>query len=124
MHHKEEHRRCALTVVGIQALLFWTFAKSVAIQKRLLFPDPIFRRVRRLFGLERCLLTGGLLVILGFVVACYALFYWYSRSFGPVEGDTLIRIVCAASFLVSVGFQLIFAAFFILLLDQKSRQDR
>jgi glycosyltransferase involved in cell wall biosynthesis len=110
---------CALTVVGIQAVFFWTFAKSVAIQKQLLFPNPIFGAVRRFFDLEKCLVTGGLLVMLGLAIACYALFYWYSRSFGPVEGDTLIRTVCAASVLVSVGFQLVFAAFFIALVDQQ-----
>jgi hypothetical protein len=32
----------------------------------------------------------------------------------------LIRIVCAASVLISIGFQLIFSAFFMLLLDQQA----
>ena len=110
---------CALTVIGIQSVFFWTFAKSVAIQKQLLFSDPTFRTVRRFLDLEKCLVTGGLLVMIGLAIACYGLFYWYSLSFGPVEGDTLIRIVCAASVLISIGFQLIFAAFFMVLLDQQ-----
>ena len=59
----------------------------------------------------------------GLAIACYGLFYWYSLSFGPVEGDTLIRIVCAASVLISIGFQLIFAAFFMVLLDQQPGMD-
>ena len=41
--------------------------------------------------------------MIGLAIACYGLFYWYNLSFGPVEGNTLIRIVCAASFLISVG---------------------
>ena len=110
---------CALTVIGIQSVFFWTFAKSVAIQKQLLFSDPIFRTVRRFFDLEKCLVAGGLLVMIGLAIACYGLFYWYSLSFGPVEGDTLIRTVCAASVLISIGFQLIFAAFFMVLIDQQ-----
>ena len=110
---------CALTVIGIQSVFFWTFAKSVAIQKQLLFPDPIFKTVRRFFNLEKCLVSGGLLVMIGLAIACYGLFYWYNLSFGPVEGDTLIRTVCAASVLISIGFQLIFAAFFMVLLDQQ-----
>ena len=68
------------------------------------------------------LVGGGLLVLSGLVVAAYALFYWYRLSFGPVEGDTLIRMVCAASVLISIGFQLIFSAFFMLLLDQQQGQ--
>ena len=109
---------CALTVVGIQSVFFWTFAKSVAIQKRLLFSDKLFKAVRALFGLEKCLLTGGLLVMTGFAMACYGLFYWYPLSFGSVEGDALIRIVCGASVLISTGFQLTFGAFFMVVFDQ------
>ena len=110
---------CALTVVGIQSVFFWSFAKSVAIQKQLLLPDGTFRAVRRLFNLEKCLIGGSLLVLSGLAIAAYGLFYWYSLSFGPVEGDTLIRTVCAASVLISIGFQLIFSAFFMLVLDQQ-----
>jgi hypothetical protein len=113
---------CGLTVIGIQSVFFWTFAKSVAIQKQLLPPDAVFRAVRPLFKLERCLFGGGLLVLSGLAIAAYALFYWYGLSFGPVEGDTLIRMVCAASVLISIGFQLIFSAFFMLLLDQQQGQ--
>src|SRR5262245_9720115 len=111
---------CVLTVIGIQSVFFWTFAKSVAIQKQLLLPDAVFRAVRPLFDLERCLVVGGLLVLSGLAIAAYGLFYWYSLSFGPVEGDTLIRVVCAAGVLISIGFQLIFSAFFMLLLDQQA----
>jgi hypothetical protein len=87
-----------------------------------LLPDTVFRTVRRLFNLEKCLLGGSLLVLSGLAIATYGLFYWYNLSFGPVEGDTLIRIVCAASILISIGFQLIFSAFFMLLLDQQTTQ--
>ena len=112
---------CALTVVGIQSVFFWTFAKAVAIQKKLLVPDLMFKMVRPLFDLERCLVIGGLLVSSGLVITFYGLFYWYGLSFGPVEGDSLIKIVCAASVLISIGFQLIFSAFLMLLLDQPSK---
>jgi glycosyltransferase involved in cell wall biosynthesis len=114
---------CALTVVGIQSVFFWTVAKAVAIQKQLLLPDLMFKMVRRVFDLERCLVIGGILVLIGIALAINGLFYWYSLSFGPVEGDSLIRIVCAASILISIGFQLIFSAFLLLLLDQPSKQS-
>ena len=115
---------CALTVIGVESVFFWTFAKSIAIQKRLLFTDPIFRAVKKLFKLEKCLVIGGLLVTCGLALACYGLFYWYRLSFGPIAGDTLIRIVCAASVLMSMGFQLMFAAFFMLLIDQQLGQGQ
>jgi hypothetical protein len=112
---------CALTTIGIQSVFFWTFAKSVAIQKRLLSSDSIFETIKRLFNLENFLVAGGLLATIGLAIVCYGLFYWYRLSFGPIEGATLIN-VCAGSFLISIGSQLIFAAFFISLLDQQSGQ--
>jgi glycosyltransferase involved in cell wall biosynthesis len=109
----------AFTVIGIQSVLFWIFARSVAIQKKLLLSNWRFEAVRRFFNLEKCLVSGGLLVATGLGIACYSLFYWYRLSFGMVEGETLIRIVCAASMLISTGFQLIFSSFFMYLLDQQ-----
>src|SRR5262245_26246792 len=111
---------CTFTVVAIHSVFLWTFAKSIATQKRLLFSDSVFRVVRSLFNLEKCLVIGALLVLSGIAIAAYGLFYWYSLSFGPVEGDILIRVVCAASVLLSIGFQLIFSAFLMPLIDQPS----
>jgi hypothetical protein len=109
----------ALTIVGLQSVFFWVFAKIVAIQKKLLFPDALFVKIRPLFTLERCLLVGGSFIAVGAGTAIYALFYWYNLSFGKVEGESLIKIVCAASFMFGVGFQLVFASFLVYLLDQK-----
>jgi hypothetical protein len=113
-----------LALVGMQASLFWVFAKSVAIQKKLLFSNPVFERIRALFSLEKCASTGGLLIVTGLSVAFYALLYWYNRSFGRIDDDALIRVVCAASFFIAMGFQLVFSSFFMYLLDQKIEPPR
>jgi len=64
------------------------------------------------------------LIASGVGVALYALIYWYYRSFGPIDDVTLIKVVCAASFLIAAGFQLVFSSFFIYLLDQKADHPR
>jgi glycosyltransferase involved in cell wall biosynthesis len=110
----------ALTLVGMQSVLFWVFAKSIAVQKGLLFPDSLFSSIRPLFTVEKCAPAGGALIVTGLGVAFYALLYWYNRSFGPIDDDALIKVVCAASFLIAIGFQLVFSSFVICLLDQKS----
>jgi glycosyltransferase involved in cell wall biosynthesis len=113
----------ALTIIGLQSVLFWVFAKIVAIQKKLLLGDAVFEKIRLLFTLERCLLLGGSLIAIGVGTSAYALFYWYSLSFDRIVGETLIKVVCAASFLIGVGFQLVFASFFIYLLDQQTHNS-
>ena len=109
----------ALTIIGLQSVVFWMLAKIVAIQKGLLFPDRLFKTILPLFSLEKCLVVGGVLIIFGIGTAAYALLYWYRLYFGPVQGEILIKIVCASSFLCGIGFQLVFASFFIYLLEQQ-----
>jgi len=108
----------AMTNIGVQSVLFWAFARIVGEHAGLLPVDPAFNAFRRLFTLERVLPVGIALVVFGLAAALYALISWYELSFGEIQGDTLTRIVCSASFMAVLGFQLIFASFFICLLDQ------
>ena len=108
----------ALTIVGLQSVIFWVFAKIVAVQKKLSLRDAVFEKIRHLFAIEKCLLLGGTLIAVGFGAAFYALLYWYNLSFGRIEGEDLIKVVCVASVSIALGFQLVFASFFIYLLDQ------
>lgn len=108
----------AMTNIGVQSVLFWAFARIVGEHAGLLPVDPAFNAFRRLLTLERVLPVGIALVVFGVAAALYALISWYELSFGEIQGDTLTRIVCSASFLAVLGFQLIFASFFICLLDQ------
>jgi hypothetical protein len=108
----------AMTNIGVQSVLFWAFARIVGEHAGLLPVDPAFNAFRRLLTLERVLPVGIALVVFGVAAALYALISWYELSFGEIQGDTLTRIVCSASFMAVLGFQLIFASFFICLLDQ------
>ena len=108
----------AMTNIGVQCMLFWAFARIVGEHAGLLPVDPAFNAFRRFLTLERVLPVGIALVVFGVAAALYALISWYELSFGEIQGDTLTRIVCSASFMAVLGFQLIFASFFICLLDQ------
>jgi hypothetical protein len=111
---------CAMTSIGIQSVFFWALARTVAAQKGLLRPDPVFDGLRARFTLERCLAFGLALVICGLAIAVYALIYWYQLSFGEIRAIALVKIVSVASFLTVLGFQLIFSSFFQYLLDQST----
>ena len=118
----------AMTNIGVQSVLFWAFARIVGEHAGLLPVDHAFNAVRRLLTLERVLPVGIALIVFGVAAALYALISWYELSFGQIQGELLTRVACSASFLAVLGFQLIFAAFFICLLDQvpepADRRDR
>jgi hypothetical protein len=62
------------------------------------------------------------MILAGFGTALYALLFWYELSFGDVKGQHLIKVVCAASLLTVLGFQLIFSSFFLSLLGERGEQ--
>lgn len=107
----------AMANIGVQSVLFWAFARIVGEHAGLLPVDRAFNAFRHAFTLERVLPVGIALVLFGTAAALYALLSWYELSFGEIQGDVLTRVVCGASFMAMLGFQLIFAAFFICLLD-------
>src|SRR5436305_421015 len=114
----------AMTNIGVQSVFFWAFAAIIAAHAGLLPLDPWFGRLQGIFSLERTIAIGSTLVLSGVAAAAYALLYWYDVSCGEIAAGDLIRAVCASSFLAVLGFQLIFAAFFICLLDQVPDQLR
>ena len=62
--------------VGFEAMLFWMFAKLVAIQRGLLLRDVTFERLRRAIPLERGLVLGAVFILLGLTAFMAAVSEW------------------------------------------------
>jgi hypothetical protein len=54
--------------IGFVAMLFWAFAKVIAIQRGLLLHDALFERLRQAMPLERGLILGVILLLLGLTI--------------------------------------------------------
>ena len=105
--------------IGFEAMLFWAFAKVIAIQRGLLLQDPIFERLRRLMPLERGLVLGGSLLLLGLSSFGLALSEWFDADFGALSRGSAIRLVIASSTSLVLGAQILYASFFLYLLDHR-----
>jgi hypothetical protein len=84
--------------------------------------SPTFERVARAASLERGLIIGAVLILVGVVGDLFAAHRWSSTGFGPIAGRALIGTVCASSTLIALGFQCVFSAFFGYLLGEARRQ--
>ena len=108
-----------LIMIGLQACLFSIFTKLFGINMRLLPPDRLFRRLVDVFSLERGLLFGFLLVAGGAVGSVYAVANWKGGAFGPQQPQELMRIVVPSLTLILAGMKIVFASFFISILQLK-----
>jgi glycosyltransferase involved in cell wall biosynthesis len=110
--------------IGFESMLFWAFAKVIAIQRGLLRRDPLFERLRQAMPLERGLTIGAALFVLGLTAFAVALGEWSRAGFGELIRGDAIRLVIASSTTLVLGAQILYGSFFLYLLDYSGSRRR
>jgi glycosyltransferase involved in cell wall biosynthesis len=108
-------------LVGFQLLAFAVLAKVFAITEGLLPADPAFDRLFDYVRLETGLLLGAALLLVGIAGSVFALSSWAQTSFGPLDPQTMLRIVMPAVFSLTLGAQVIFSSFLLSILGLRRR---
>lgn len=97
---------------GYQSILFALFTKTFAISEGLMPEDPRLNRFYELVNLEKGLIFGGVLFLVGVALLCCAIFQWYQAGFGPMDYARTMRWVIPGSTLTALGFQTLLGSFF------------
>jgi len=110
----------AAIICGFQAIVFYMFAKTYAIQSGLLPPDPLVSRLRQALRLEVGLIAGAIAFALGLVLAAYAVGFWGIQSFGRLDPQRSLRIVVPSAALLTLGLQIMFSSCLLSILKLES----
>lgn len=94
-----------LVVVGYQALTTAIAARIYVVAEEIGPPAPWLQRAFQIFTLERGLLGGLLLVVLGLVTVGSAVMDWARAGFGPLVPSVTMRPVVLGATLVAMGTQ-------------------
>ena len=113
----------AAVVCGFESIFFSVFARAVASDLRLLPRDPSIEWLRRFWTLERGLLLGCAVFLIGLLAALAAVGQWGSRSFGALDPAVTLRTVLPAAAALIVGLQLMFGSCLISVLNLRRRRD-
>jgi len=103
-------------VIGYQTVIFAIFTKVFAITERLLPEDPRLKTLFRYIKLETGIVAGVLLLAGGIGLSVYALSFWSSTSFGPLDPSRTLRLVIPAVTLIALGLQTVLSSFFLSIL--------
>ena len=103
-------------VIGYQTVIFAIFTKVFAITEGLLPEDPRLKTLFRYIQLETGILAGALLFVAGIGLSVYALSFWSSTSFGPLDPSRTLRLVIPAVTLIALGLQTVLSSFFLSIL--------
>lgn len=110
-------------VAGFQAVIFAVFTKVFAISEGLLPSDPQMDKLFRYVTLEVGIAVGAAIGLLGLVGTSYAVLLWTSRSFGPMDPESLLRVVVPAGVGLALGYQIVLSSFFLSILGLRRRND-
>lgn len=108
-------------ILGLQMVAFALFSKLFAISTRLLPEDERVTSALNVFTLERGLILGVLLSILGISGSVYAFIAWGKTSFGPLDPFQIMRVTIPSLTFLAVGIQIVFSSFFMGVLQIKHK---
>jgi glycosyltransferase involved in cell wall biosynthesis len=101
------------TLLGSQVIATGFFAKAYSHAARLYAPDRTLRVLSRVFNLERGLLAGAAVFLLGLAINATILYDWLRSDMGPLNA---VRPALLGSTLMGLGAQIVFSSFFMSLL--------
>ena len=103
----------SLMIIGYQALWFGLLMQTYAESRGILPEGPRMRRVRRAVTLERGLIIGVGLLLIGVLVAIVSVLRWRSANFGALNPAENVRVITPAILGLILGSQTILGSFSI-----------
>jgi hypothetical protein len=107
----------AIVVIGFSMILFAIQSRYYSYRSGLLPSSQKLSFLFRFFNLERGLLLGAFMVLLGIILAIRALTSWAQVLFGNIDPRSMMRIVLPSVSIIIMGTQVIFSSFFLLILE-------
>jgi len=111
----------AAVLIGFQAILFAAFSGAFVANEGLMLPSPGMQKAFKILNLERGLIIGLLLLIVGVGLAIYGFIIWGSSDFGALDARDAIRLAVPAATLSVLGFETIMGSFFLSVLGLSRR---
>jgi len=99
-------------ILGYQSILFAILTKSFAVAQGLLPTTPRTQRFFEIFNLERGLIAGALVTLLGAGLLVAVLWRWWAAGFGPLDYRATLRLSIPGVMFASLGAQTILSSFF------------
>lgn len=100
-------------ILGFQIISLGVYAKIFSVTHHFVPQTPALTRAFHLFNLERGLILGFVIFLLGFLTDAYILVTWIANGFGTLDQ---VRPAIFGSTLMIIGAQVVFSSFFLSML--------
>lgn len=110
-----------LLMVGYQSVIFAVFTKVFAISEGLLPEDPRLDKHLSEVSLEKGLICGALVLLLGIAGSIFAVVNWEMKGFGGLNPTETLRVVIPSVTAIALGFQTMLSSLFLGVLRLRRR---
>lgn len=106
----------AAALIGFQFLLFYGLTKVYTVENELLPKSKKYDSLFKIINLEKGLIAGVLLILMGLTLSIVAYANWESINFGDITNANILRMVIPAVTTMLLGVQVVlFSLFFSIL---------
>jgi glycosyltransferase involved in cell wall biosynthesis len=105
------------TILGVQLVLFSLLARTIGVIKRVLPMTPPLQRFLSVFSLERGIVLGASLGLIGLTLAVYSVRTWAQASLGALDPATVMRVAIPSVTLMLAGAEIVFSSFLLGFID-------
>lgn len=100
-------------ILGINTISLSLFTSIYGVNQRILPPSKLINNLLHNNFLEKGVILGIFIVIMGALGAFYSLLQWKNTGFGSLESsDEIMKIVIVSTTLLLIGIQVFFMSFF------------
>lgn len=106
---------------GYQSMLFHVFAKTFAINERLVPEQPYMTRLYKIVNLERGLIGASIAMVVGISLLTGAILQWRAADFGRLDYAQTMRLVVPGVTVTALAFQTVLSSFMVSILGMHRR---
>ena len=108
-----------MLLVGFQFLLFYGLTKVYTVENGLLPKSNKYDDLFKYLSLEKGLIAGLLLIIIGITLSIIAYTNWQALNFGDITTNATLRLVIPATTTILLGVQVVLFSLFFSILGLK-----
>ncbi len=113
---------CVAVLLGVQSISFAVVARRFASAHGLIPPSPRFSPILKAMTLERILIAGVVVGLVGLVGFLWCFFQWASVGFGALEYAQILRVLIVSLTALAIGIQLTLTGFLLEIVHIPTRQ--
>ncbi len=111
------------TILGLQLVVFSVLTRAIGCVKNVLPLTPRFERLLNIFTLERGIILGLLVGLLGLGVAIYSVEIWIATQLTQLDPRAMMRVAIPSVTLILSGAEVIFASFILSFIDVRPASE-